>query len=254
MAKYRSRRGRRAQRWALVAVALVLFFGGVALFAGCRLSRQQPDWWCCIDPDDEATLEAAESVEEALASELHRADRAFESDPEGPARSEPWRFAISSADANAWLNTRLRRWAENQYEQLEWPDQLRQVQVDFKPQLVRLGARVRNEGGEQIFSAELVPQVRDEALWLPARWAYVGRLPVPAGLVLDQASQHIGRITTEGNDSQRILATVLAALAGERPMLDRPVIPLGDGRRVRILELTPRAGRLEVTCQTEAGG
>ena len=45
---------------------------------------------------------------------------------------------------------------------------------------------------------------------------------------------------------------IVAALSGERPAMATPIIRIGDGRRVRLLNLEPRDDALYITCQTLA--
>ena len=46
------------------------------------------------------------------------------------------------------------------------------------------------------------------------------------------------------------LRDIISSLSGDRPMMRTPVIRIGDGRRVRLLQLEPRDDALYITCQT----
>jgi len=135
----------RAQAWRRVRVAVlasglaVSVVVGVGTLIAWRISRQAPDWWRQVDASDPETVTRAESLENGIASAMHRVDRPLEISPGGSDavasgdsggaawRSEPWSFSVSAADANAWLNTRLWKWLANRDERLVRPEALRSV-------------------------------------------------------------------------------------------------------------------------------
>ena len=45
----------------------------------------------------------------------------------------------------------------------------------------------------------------------------------------------------------------MAKLAGDEPLLESAGVRLSDGRRVRLVNIRPRDGWLELTCATEKG-
>ncbi len=250
MAKRRRRKFSRIMRWSLAIGVVLLMTLVVVIAAGYRLTTQTPQWWTAIDPTDVQVIEQAERVENSLTTELSRADREGSADDQ-VWRSEPWTIHLSSDEANAWLNARLPRWAENRLEDFEWPVDVRSIQVAFEPGSVRLGASVRLDERDRVLSAQLTPRVDDDgSVWLDLGWMYLGRLPVPAGFLLD--TDLIG-FAPKSVANDRELAELTDALAGRHPIASEPVISLADGRRVRIVSMELSEGELILTCQTEHG-
>lgn len=255
MPRRRSRRtlvGRLA-RWTLAIALLLLIAGSVLAVVGWRLTRAAPQWWTTIDPEAQSTIDAAEAVENDLANEMHRADRTPIPGIRDHWTSEPWSFAIRGTDANAWLGVRLRAWIANREPDLVWPDPLEQIQVDFANGLIRVGIELRGEGLDQIIALTLVPEIRDDgALWLRVRTIHLGRLLVPAGLALDQLSGRLGELGGIDAKARTEIRRIVGTLTGKEPLVADPVVQLSDGRLVRLLAITPRDGRIDITCQTLA--
>jgi len=265
----------RAQAWRRVRVAVlasglaVSVVVGVGTLIAWRISRQAPDWWRQVDASDPETVTRAESLENGIASAMHRVDRPLEISPGGSDavasgdsggaawRSEPWSFSVSAADANAWLNTRLWKWLANRDERLIRPDALREVQIEFEDGLIRLGVRLDGGGGwlgdGRVLSASVRAGVeRGTALRVPAVSVAIGRLPLPPGLILDEAERSLSALVPEGADTRDVMVWVFDSLSGsESERRIEPVVDVGGGRRVRIVSVRARNGWLELTCRTE---
>jgi len=245
------RRRRRFRRpW--VAAGLALCAAGTAALAALALTRATPAWWRPIDPADPATIDAAQAVEHAVVRQLSalRPAASPPATPDASWRSETWSVSLSQADANAWLAARLPRWLESREKRVLWPAGVREVRVGFGDGVVRLGVRLAADGREQIAVAHVAPDLRaDGSLWLPASWFSIGRLPVPGAWALggadpgDYLPADLARLP-----QVRRLADVLG---GAAPLVNAAVIRLEDGRRVRLLRIAAREGRLELTCRTE---
>lgn len=229
-----------------------LFLAGAgcgALLLSLWLSRTAPAWWRSVSPEDPRTIQRAEAVEQGVMNHAAMQRPA-------PAPGEPgtvWTVALSAADANAWLNVRLPKWLANREEPVPWPAELDELQVEFEGGAVHVGARVRASGSQRVLSATLVPRVEpDGSLWVPARAVSVGRLAVPAGWVLGEARARARARVPEALRQMPEAAAMFLAFEGRAPLVSNAVLRLGDGRRVRLLDLRARDGRLEITCRTEA--
>ncbi|MBX3364495.1 MAG: hypothetical protein KF866_07000 [Phycisphaeraceae bacterium] len=244
---------RRLRRWCLALALVIAFFGGILLVAAWMMIRQSPGWWRQIDPADPAVVRAAEEIENDLVNEFHRADRPADAATDARWASEPWALALSAPGANAWLNTRLRPWLENQYDDFSWPEDLLEIQVDFDAGRIVIGLRIRRGREEsQVLAARFVPRIPDDgSLWVQVERVYLGRLPMPADWVLGDADQRLSRLLDDAVDDPGELAALTAALAGRSALLDEPVVRLGDGRRVRVLSIRADRGLLEIICRTE---
>ncbi|HYE02464.1 MAG TPA: hypothetical protein VD963_04425, partial [Phycisphaerales bacterium] len=181
------RRRRRTLRAAALAAAAVL---GAGVMTAVLLVRATPSWWQPPDPADARVQIIAAELEQGATAQLQRVRPEAGSGAPG---SGAWTVHLSEDEANAWLAARLPDWIASRSRDFRWPEQLGRVQVDFRDGLVCLGAEVfassggRNPAAGQHVSASVRPvMTRNGALWTPARAFYVGRLPVPASLVLDE--------------------------------------------------------------------
>jgi hypothetical protein len=219
-----------------LAAAGALSVIALALAAGLALAGERPGWWNPRLLDDPAAASlAARSAQNLVVNALHR-PRA--QDPPG----QPWTVSLPAGQASAWLTLELPRWLANQRADIPWPDHLADIQVDFAPGSVRLGALVRRGSAEHVVHARLVPSLApDGSLRMTARDAGIGRLPLPTHWALRRVA----------HDASPEVRSLLAALAGERPLAASPALRLEDGRVVRILAVEPRAGVLDVTCVTQ---
>lgn len=235
---------------------LAIFVLGLLGAGGAYLlSCQPPSWWRSIDLSDPMLAQRGQAVENDLTTELSRV-RAGASPA---ARAQSWQISIDTTAANAWLNTRLASWAESRGDVKpgSWPREIREVQVDFDDGLVRLAVRLEVGGGggtggrERVLTADLRPQVRDDGtLWMEAQSVALGRLPLPASWVIGLARGE-GPVALPATISGSAgVQHVARALAGEGPLMTQAQFKLPDGRRVRMLNLEPRGGKLIVTCTT----
>lgn len=251
----------KAPRLRTVVVILsivIVVLGTLAVLAAWQMSMVGPHWWRALDADDEQTRSLGEAVEHTIAAEFHRVERPGarlddgNPDTPDPWHSEPWGIAIAAGEANAWLNTRLRPWLESQDDDFVWPADLAEIQVHFDNSTIHLGVRLERPGRDRVLSATVAPSIdTGGGLWMPATWAYVGRLPIPAGWVLDQSDRRLEELVAERVEEAATARAIAQALKGLEPAADQPTIRLGDGRQVRLLGLRAQRGRLELICRTE---
>lgn len=214
------------------------------------LSRTPPSWWRVIDSRHPRTLDSARTIEAGVINAMHKrrdADPAFLPTAPGQYRSSTWRHELDAASASAWLSAKLPRWIDSRG--FSWPDEMAEIQVEFREGSIKAGALITtSDSGRRFVSLTLVPIVdEDGSLWLRAEGVRIGRLPLPGRL----AGQWAGRWTMDGDAFEPDL--LLAKLAGEEPFVESAGVRLSDGRRVRLIDVRPRAGRLELTCATEKG-
>lgn len=234
---------RRLRRWLLgVGIALVLL-ATLLIVVSLGMARMAPEWWRTIHPGDPATIEAAEAIENDLANVVYAAR---------PQESDVWAVSLRAQDANAWLNTRFARWLANADAEFEWPDEVRDLQAEFDDGLIQLGVRVVKGDSSQVLSAALRPRFDEHgALWVSVESMYVGRLPIPSGWVVHRAAEFWPEVLPTRLLEDPDTGNILDALAGRVPLDPDPALDLGDGRRVRLLDLQPEQGRLRITCRTE---
>ena len=199
----------------------------------------------------------ATAVENAAVSQLYRqrpADEAWLNDPDpGPWRSAPWSVALKDDDASAWLTARLPEWVDGQADLDGWPDTLDQPQIHFVDGLMRIGVLLHGEDGDRFLTASVRPELRDDgSLWLHTRWIHIGRLPVPASLLLARAGSHLDAYLPGTLADDPHSARLIDILRGNAPLALKPEMRLEDGRVVRLLGLRVRDGRIELNCQTES--
>ena len=267
-----ARRLRRRSRWTaarlFVGAAFTLAVAiGAGLLIGLALSQEPPAWWSSVDGASPAVVEAALRVENGAATQLTKIRAESSPSPDGSMPvPKPWTIALKASDANAWLAARLRPWLESQDgAPFRWPEELRQVQVEFRGGSILIGASVSPAGGattgdgraSQVLAAALTPEFRDDgSLWMPARRVGLGRLSLPASWMLSPGAG--GAATLTGAAVPENLARmpeakdVLAALTGRIAVMQTPIVRIGDGRRVRLIDLQARDGVLLITCETLA--
>lgn len=233
----------------LVVVAVLSIVG----VGGFVLSRSAPLWWRTIDAGDAGTVRLADDLEQAVGRQLTLVRQpASDLEPEGPWRSAVWKTAIACDDANAWLNINLPNWLASDPDLPNWPRDIDTLQVRFADGVIQVGIEVRQGDRSVYLTASLHPKIDAAgALWLRATSVQVGRLPIPADLMLGHADGNLERfVPPELHDK---VHTLIQLFAGDEP-LPNPVIRLGDGRQVRLLDIEPRARKLVVTCRTERTG
>lgn len=237
-----------------VGVIFVLAGSGLAA-AGVALTRAVPVWWRAVSKEDPQTIQVAESLENEAISELsliRQTDPTY--DGSGPWRSDAWEMELQAAEANAWLNARLPKWLANR-QQVQWPDEVREVQVEFRSDQIMVGARVGSDGQDHILSVTLEPELAaDGSIWMRARWVHIGRLAIPASWVLSKTDTNSRGYLPDRLRQWPETVDMLRAFAGQMPLREDSLLGLGDGRCVRLLDVVPQHGRLVLTCRTELKG
>lgn len=238
------------------------------------MARQTPAWFQPpANPNDPQVMAMARRVENSIATVLTRIRTPDALAANQPASLSPdrWAIALSAADANAWLSARLPRWMETEYDPpLAWPKEVSAIQVAFENGRIYAGARLTGSGANEegrVLTATIEPTFDGEgALWTPARTIGIGRMRVPAAMILSAGAgtgpstshdeQGAGRHVSSGkpDDLADLPQTrrVLAAFAGRVPTLRNPVLKIGDGRKIKIVAIDAKDGRLIVTFETIA--
>lgn len=203
---------------------------GALLLLYLALAGATPSWWAeRAVPREQAEI-LAERVERGVATELHR----------GRDADQPWTVSISDEQANAWLAQGLSRWLRNR--RIEWAERVPDLRAAFEDGSVRVGARTDARVLSAAFNLRIDPE---GALWATPSQIAAGSLRLPDSWARSRAMDALERY------AQDDAARVREALEGRAPILDRPVFDLGDGRRVRVVEIEPEPGRLLITCVTE---
>lgn len=242
----------RVRGWIVSASLVVIVVGCVGVLGAVVLMRHQPAWWKRQALEDERTVERAGLLHNVFASRLHEIKQTG-----ADATDERWSsatdgFTVSSPDANAWLNIEMPRWLENMDKAVSWPETFSEVQVEFGGGRVHMGVKIREGQREQVLSATIEPELRgDGSLWMPATWVHVGRLPLPADWVLEEAEARAEQYIPEEMLELPETRDLFRVFAGEIPLAQDATISLVDGRRVRLLELRPLDGKIEVVFRQE---
>ncbi|MEK6701578.1 MAG: hypothetical protein AABZ53_04895 [Planctomycetota bacterium] len=226
-----SRRWRRSRRYIIAATVTLL--AGATILAPVLfiLSRRTPSWWTPPDPASPMVQDLAAQLESRVVDQLHRVRPS----------SDEWSVSIPQSAVNAWLAARLPQWLANQNPAIVLPQSIGMVQIHVAPGEITLAGEIAG-GRPKIAGLTLAPRVDAAGLWTPAHWTTIGGLSLPSSWTVSSLP------TTPGNDASRAL--VLGALAGRSPLTVSPVVRLADGRRVRLLEIRPVDGAIEVVCQT----
>jgi hypothetical protein len=213
------------------------------------LTRQAPKWWNTSLAVDPAAGEAIEMGLMGHLSAVRPPDPALK--PGEPWRSAPWSISLSEDDANAWLNARLPKWMLNRGTPVEWPVELRSLQVKFEEGTVRLGVQIIDSNDSVIAGVSLTPEMRDNSsLWLKSSGLDIGSLPAPSWMIGAARSTYGSSIPAAIRELPETKA-FFGALAGNNAIFPNTTIRLDGGRRVRVLSIKPRNGRVDMTFRTE---
>lgn len=215
------------------------------------LSRSAPAWWRTIDASNPTTIGLADDLEQAVGRQLTLVRSTAEDLRDAEHwRSEDWTTAIPVDDANAWLNANLPNWLESDPDLPNWPDDIHTLQARFTRGVIQIGVAIEHRDRTLYLSASVRPCMDDAgALWLHATSVQIGRLPIPASIMLGHADESLEQLVPPELTDK--VHTLVRLFQGVDPV-PNPVIRLGDGRQVRLLEIVPQNRRLIVTCRTES--
>ena len=233
---------------AMLASGALVFIGAVCLVAavGVSLSRSAPSWWIDVDKESERNIELANQVQNLSITYIH-ADH--ESVVDGVSQ---WPVKMTDEAANAWLNISMPAWFTKISDGMDWPESISQVQIVFDSGTLRLGVRVRTEIGTRIYSCAIVPELRDDgSLWMKASTVSMGRLTLPASWMLRGAESHAAGYIPEQLRGTAEAEALFEKLTGQLPLFDVAEVKLGDGRRVRLLDLRVRDGTIITLFETK---
>lgn len=230
------------RRWLVIGALSLVALLTLAVVVAFSLVEQAPAWWRTVKTEDPRTEQTAVAIENGLWNALYQRREPG---------SERWHVWISANDSNAWLNTTMRDWVASQWELVGWPSELEQVQVEFMDGFIAIGLRVRMPDGVRYVSAVVEPIIDENgALWLPARTVSVGRLTLPAGVLLDYVRRNREEYVPPALLTLPETEAIFLALEGKAPLIENASQSLGDGRRVRMIAMRPVGARLELWCMT----
>lgn len=243
-----SRRNRllRVGAWGFLVLAALLLASAGILYA---LSAATPDWWKPASPEDPKSKAIAEAFESYLVTEANRVRPA--ASPSGPDsyRSAPWSVVVGQEEVNAWLASKLPRWAASRGRSAGT------VQLKFEQSGMAIAAQV---AGARVVSAKVGGlNVLERGIVLAEiRDIRVGRLPLKwtgmsaAGLVGGASSGE--KPDTERTEVPQSLGAMHLDPVGNVIEVEmRAVAHLADGRSVRLVKLRTGDGFVELTCVTE---
>lgn len=181
--------------------------------------------------EDQAAL--AEALERRVLSEVSAAH------PFGT----PWTLTVSAPECEAWLNTRLPVWLENQ--NTPRPSWLGFVGVSFTARRAAIAGATRPDNRPPVVSFEFACPIEPGAS--PSLEARLGTLPVPRWVVVALVPglhQQFDRALGPGTISP-------TAGSGGTPQ-GIATIRLDDGRRVRVRRVESGTDTLTLHCTTIA--
>jgi len=210
-------------------VVIVLLAGGAWWLAG-----RAPSWWAPLDGASADVRAAGEALENRTVNALHRIR----------GRGERWTLEVDEPAVNAWLAARWDNWLRSEPARAAGLEPLREIEslaVRFDTDRLRVGARLPDRLGRRILAAALAVESANatggggggEAPRIELLEAAAGRLPLPVRLLR-------ARITS----TDTVVLDESGVVTPPWPV----EIRLGDGRRVRVLdvELLPERARLHL--------
>ncbi|MCL4221386.1 MAG: hypothetical protein KJZ65_08445 [Phycisphaerales bacterium] len=243
----------RVRRFTVAATLALVGTLSIVAITAYLLSQAAPRWWEPIDLESPATARRADDLERAVGHQLTlvREPAASLSAVESW-RSDDWTTSIQAGDANAWLNINLRDWLASDPNLPNWPGLIDSMRVRFIEDSIQVGVMTERGDHVRYLSATIRPHIDEEgSLWLEATSVSIGRLGIPAPVMLDRAGDRLAELVPHELEKQT--RSLLRLLRGDEPV-PHPIIRLGDGRQVRLVKILPRNGKLVVTCRTEVDG
>ncbi len=248
----------RAAKWkpVLLAGAAGALLAALSLFiAGSRLAAKDPVWWRRgLTPNPANAL----ALETGLLDQVSRVERPGQTIADAKPgqvkwRSEAWRMSVQAQDANSWLAVQLPKWLASRQPPVAWPEEIAEIQAQFEEGVIHLGVRLKHGERERVITATVEPYVdADGSLWLPARRVSLGAMPIPPSWILGQVRDAGGSMFPLALSTLPETRAMFDAFLGNRPIVKDAVMRLADNRRVRLVRITPRDGKLDLTCKTEA--
>ncbi len=229
------------QPW-FIAIALII---GVTATTGGLIVRhrmqQLPDWWAPADADSADTVAVGESTENRILTEIGKVS--------GRESGRPWTLELSESQANAWLGTRLPKWAASQLPNSFLQDRVSETHVRLEPGRIRIGLRIHRKSSQQMgdgdpsagqpISVTFVPVVDSSgnfALQIDSLQA--GQFPVPVAMGKSFLTRRLK--LDASHELTAILEGTPAPLSVER----------SGGRTVHLDDIAIEDGRLTLWLRT----
>lgn len=237
-----------ASRWGTLGsrvrqVVLLLFFIGLGIFLWfIWAASAKPAWWNPPQASDPVVRELADTVEMRVIEETHKVREPL----------DIWRVRVTEEQVNAWLSSKLHAWVEHEYGK-SWPPELGRVQVHFGEGAAHAGIEIFGDESDSahIASAQCrLELTEDGALRVLTERVSLGRVALPSTNV-----EAISTFITERFPNTvdiDALDQAIAILTGNEPI--DPVFELGDGRRVRLVEVELHDGEALLGCRTIRAG
>ena len=223
------------RRWCIsIVLLLVIVAGGAWLW---RCARSAPSWYATLDPNDQAVIGLADTVEKRLLEEFHKIR------PD----EDPWTVRVREHQLNAWLAARLPEWIAHE-EDLDWPRELGAPQIHVEEDGINLAVEVTLDDHAQVITTRLTPQIIDGHVYLTVDRVGVGRIALP-GEGAEKLLELIERIAPDGVFDESVADRFLGMLSGNEEAAGSR-ISLSDGRLVELIEMHLSDGAIDLTGRT----
>ena len=220
---------------AAIALVLLLIVGGGA--AAWWWLQSAPSWYDPPDAADPAVVAFAETVEKRVVEEMQRIR------PEG---DDAWTLRVRDGQLNAWLLERLPAWLEREAS-FAWPPALGAPQAHFGPDGIDVGIAIR-EGplAERVVVARVEPALVDDRMALRLVSVGLGRARIGSAPI-ERFTDLLGSVAPDALDPEA-RERIVALLDGRTTF--EPVVPLADGRHVRVIDFRLHDGAVDITSRT----
>ncbi len=194
----------------MAALLVLIALAAVALV----LARAAPSWWAPVPRDAAGALDTARALEQGIASETTKVRGAG---------VQPWSVRVKAKEIDAWLGARLPQWLEFD-QSLPWPEGVNGVQSEIDAGGFTLAADWKGFVVSTRWAID--PGSEGAPATLRAAGTSVGNLPIPF--------------------AAGVGAWFVPALGAPLPLEAK----LGDGRRVRVVNVEFAEGEAIVDCET----
>ncbi len=208
----------------------------IAVLVVWYLTTLPPTWYEPLPGDDPRVMQAGEQAEMQIVE-------AFQLIREP---GQLWRLRIDEAVLNAWIASRLPEWMEGQFD-ARFPESLRQPQLHFVSGEIQLATWYGPGPSPSCVFAGFEPEVRDGTLFLRVSRVGLGRVSIP-GNPMARVVGYLRSLIPESQIDQEMADQAIATMKGLQGFSS--VVPLFDGRTVRIKEVQVNDGNLLLTAET----
>ena len=222
------------RRWLRVVIVLVPLLLGLSTIALWYALSATPAYWQPVDRTRPEVREMAERFEQMMRAHLRTTPAPGTS---APAEPREWTADVIQDQLNSWLAVRVTEWGVNRGVHPRVLELMSRSMVNIDLEATEVALPFQWLGIAGVMRLSYTPAVgADKRMRLLIRDAHVGLVPVPVAMAIEAILARLGVAVEAEIERLRGQARALAI-----------VVPLRDGRRASVTDLTPLPGKFVMT-------